>query len=316
MTRLTVRVPATTANLGSGFDCVGMAFDWFDELTLDLVESPVLEVVVTGEGADGVPLDDSHLVISSLLDGLAEFGVERPAGMRLTCRNTIPHSRGLGSSAAAIVAGLTLAWGIARPGEPVDRAAITRLATFAEGHPDNAGAAVWGGAILAWAREGRVSLVQLPLPEGFEAVAFVPDFECRTDDARRVLPETVARADAVAQAIAAAALPLALTLRPDLLLDATADLLHQQYRARSDAPRPRADAPVARRRSAGGHLRGGAHRHRRGSARTVGGHRGGRGGRVRGSSTGAGGRRRAHHRVRPHAADPGFLWLWPSQLLG
>ncbi|MBB1513931.1 homoserine kinase [Tessaracoccus sp. MC1627] len=236
MTRLTVRVPATTANLGSGFDCVGMAFDWFDELTLDLVESPVLEVVVTGEGADGVPLDDSHLVISSLLDGLAEFGVERPAGMRLTCRNTIPHSRGLGSSAAAIVAGLTLAWGIARPGEPVDRAAITRLATFAEGHPDNAGAAVWGGAILAWAREGRVSLVQLPLPEGFEAVAFVPDFECRTDDARRVLPETVARADAVAQAIAAAALPLALTLRPDLLLDATADLLHQQYRA--DLMRP------------------------------------------------------------------------------
>ncbi|MHA6509663.1 homoserine kinase [Tessaracoccus sp. Y1736] len=236
MTRLTVRVPATTANLGSGFDCVGMAFDWFDELTLDLVESPVLEVVVTGEGADGVPLDDGHLVISSLLDGLAEFGVERPAGMRLTCRNTIPHSRGLGSSAAAIVAGLTLAWGIARPGEPVDRAAITRLATFAEGHPDNAGAAVWGGAILAWAREGRVSLVQLPLPEGFEAVAFVPDFECRTDDARRVLPETVARADAVAQAIAAAALPLALTLRPDLLLDATADLLHQQYRA--DLMRP------------------------------------------------------------------------------
>ncbi|MBB1516209.1 homoserine kinase [Tessaracoccus sp. MC1679] len=236
MTRLTVRVPATTANLGSGFDCVGMAFDWFDELTLELVESPVLEVVVTGEGADGVPLDDSHLVISSLLDGLAEFGVERPAGMRLTCRNTIPHSRGLGSSAAAIVAGLTLAWGIARPGEPVDRAAITRLATFAEGHPDNAGAAVWGGAILAWAREGRVSLVQLPLPEGFEAVAFVPDFECRTDDARRVLPETVARADAVAQAIAAAALPLALTLRPDLLLDATADLLHQQYRA--DLMRP------------------------------------------------------------------------------
>lgn len=231
MTRLTVRVPATTANLGSGFDCVGMAFDWFDELILDVLENPVLELVVSGEGADGVPLDDSHLVVSSLVEGLAEFGVERPVGMRLTCRNTIPHSRGLGSSAAAIVAGLTLAWGIARPGEPVDRAAITRLATAAEGHPDNVGAAVWGGAILAWAREGRVSLVQLPLPEGFEAVAFVPGFECRTDDARRILPETVARADAVAQAIAAAALPLALTLRPDLLLDATADLLHQQYRA-------------------------------------------------------------------------------------
>ncbi|MHA6524854.1 homoserine kinase [Tessaracoccus sp. G1721] len=236
MTRLTVRVPATTANLGSGFDCVGMAFDWYDEVTLDVSDRPGLEVVVDGEGADGVPLDEGHLVVSSLLDGLKQFGAARPAGMRLTCRNTIPHSRGLGSSAAAIVAGLTLAWGVARPGAEVDRAAITRLATAAEGHPDNAGAAVWGGAILAWAREGKVSLVQLPLPADFEAVAFVPGFECRTDEARRVLPQTVSRSDAVAQAIAAAALPLALTVRPDLLLDATADLLHQQYRA--DLMRP------------------------------------------------------------------------------
>lgn len=239
MRRLTVRVPATTANLGSGFDCVGMAFDWFDELTLDLLDEPGTEVVVTGEGADEVPRDESHLIIATLLDGLAAFGAQRPAGLRLTCHNTIPHSRGLGSSAAAIVAGLAFAWGIARPGEPLDRAVLTRLATEAEGHPDNAGAAVWGGAILAWSREGKVSLVQLPLPDGFAAVAFVPDFECRTDDARRVLPATVSRDDAVSQAIAAAALPLALTVRPDLLLDATADRLHQQYRA--DLMRPAYD---------------------------------------------------------------------------
>lgn len=231
MHRLTVRVPATTANLGSGFDCVGMAFDWYDELTLEVLDSPGLDIVVTGEGAGEVPRDERHLVVATLLDGLAAFGAERPEGLRLTCHNTIPHSRGLGSSAAAIVAGLTLAWGIARPGEPVDRAAITRLATAAEGHPDNAGAAVWGGAILAWARDDKVSLVQLPLPDGFAAVAFVPGFECRTEDARRVLPDTVRRGDAVAQAIAAAALPLALTVRPDLLLDATADRLHQPFRA-------------------------------------------------------------------------------------
>ncbi|MHA6511675.1 homoserine kinase [Tessaracoccus sp. Z1128] len=248
MRQLTVRVPATTANLGSGFDCVGMAFDWYDELTLDLLDEPGLDVVVTGEGAGDVALDERHLVVSSLLDGLAAFGASRPPGMRLTCRNTIPHSRGLGSSAAAIVAGLTLAWGVARPGEPVDRASVTRMATQAEGHPDNAGAAVWGGAILAWAREGKVSLVQLPLPVGFQAVAFVPDFECRTDEARRVLPATVARTDAVAQAIAAAALPLALTLRPDLLLDATADRLHQRYRA--DLMRPAYDL-MSRLRDAG-----------------------------------------------------------------
>lgn len=228
--RVTVRVPATTANLGSGFDCVGMAFDWFDELTLEVLEEPVLQVDVTGEGAHQVPMDERHLVVQSIRSGLAAFGGEA-AGMRLTCHNTIPHSRGLGSSAAAIVGGLSLAWGVAHPGEPLDRSAITRLATVAEGHPDNAGAAVWGGAILAWARGGRVSLVQLDVPESLAAVAFVPGIESKTDEARAVLPDTVARADAVNQAIAAATLPLALTKRPDLLFDATADLLHQQYRA-------------------------------------------------------------------------------------
>lgn len=228
--RLTVRVPATTANLGSGFDCVGMAFDWFDELTLDVLDEPGLEIAVTGEGATQVPTDERHLVIRSLRRGLREWDADVP-GLRLSAHNTIPHSRGLGSSAAAIVAGLTLAWGIAHPGRPIDRSAITLLAHEAEGHPDNAGAAVWGGAILAWARGEKVSLVQLPLHENFRAVAFVPGNESKTDDARAVLPETVSRADAVSQAIAAAVLPLALTKRPDLLFDATADLLHQQYRA-------------------------------------------------------------------------------------
>lgn len=228
--RLGVRVPATTANLGSGFDCVGMAFDWVDELELDILDEPGLEVHVTGEGAAQVPRDERHLVVDAILRGLEAFGAQRP-GMRLRCHNTIPHSRGLGSSAAAIVAGLALAWGIARPGAELDRAAITRLANDVEGHPDNVGAAVWGGAILAWAREGKVSLVQLPLPEGFRAVSFVPGFECRTDEARAVLPDVVLRSDAVAQAIAAAVLPLALTQRPDLLFDATHDRLHQGFRA-------------------------------------------------------------------------------------
>lgn len=228
--RLTVRVPATTANLGSGFDCVGMAFDWFDELTLDVLDEPGLEIAVTGEGAHQVPTDERHLVVRSISRGLQEWGGDAP-GLRLSAHNTIPHSRGLGSSASAIVAGLTLAWGIAHPGEPIDRPAITRLAHEAEGHPDNAGAAVWGGAILAWARAGKVSLVQLPLADSFRAVAYVPATESKTDDARAVLPDTVSRTDAVSQAIAAAVLPLALTKRPDLLFDATADLLHQQYRA-------------------------------------------------------------------------------------
>ncbi|HMR48266.1 MAG TPA: homoserine kinase [Arachnia sp.] len=238
MAMLRVRVPATTANLGSGFDCLGAAFDWYDELTLETRPEPGLEVVVTGEGASQVPRDERHLVVATILRGLEEWGGSRP-GMRLTAHNTIPHSRGLGSSASAIVAGLALAWGVARPGIALDRQELLRLSSEMEGHPDNAGAAVYGGAIWAWQHEAGVRLIELDLHPSLSAMVWVPEFECRTDEARAVLPATVSRADAVAQAIAAAALPMALTVRPDLLLDATADLLHQRYRA--DLMRPSFD---------------------------------------------------------------------------
>ena len=231
MTTLHVRVPATTANLGSGFDCVGLALDFYDELELELCEDPnVLDVVVEGQGAGAVPTDESHLVLSSLLTGLREWGGER-SGMRLRCLNRIPHSRGLGSSASAIVAGLAFAWGMSHPGRDLDLAQLTRVSSAMEGHPDNAGAAVWGGAILAWFEDENVRLVQLDVPPSIETRVWVPQFEVGTAGARSVLPESVPRRDAVAQAIAAAALPLALERRPDLLLAATSDRLHQSYRA-------------------------------------------------------------------------------------
>ena len=231
MTTLRVRVPATTANLGSGFDCVGLALDFHDELQLELLDDAgTLVVEVEGEGAGDVPTDETHLVVSSLLAGLREWGGQRP-GMRLRCSNRIPHSRGLGSSASAIVAGLTLAWGISRPGEELDRAELTRVSSFMEGHPDNAGAAVWGGAVLGWFEGDDVKLVRLDVPSTIGARVWVPQFEVKTAGARSVLPDAVPRQDAVAQAIAAAALPLALERRPDLLLAATADRLHQRYRA-------------------------------------------------------------------------------------
>ncbi|MDO5737017.1 MAG: homoserine kinase [Propionibacteriaceae bacterium] len=231
MSTLRVRVPATTANLGSGFDCVGVALDFHDDLELVLTDDPsTLDITVEGQGAQDVPLDDTHLVVSSLLEGLREWGGERP-GMMLRCVNRIPHSRGLGSSASAIVAGLAFAWGISRPGQELDRAELTRVSSLMEGHPDNAGAAVWGGAVLGWFEGSDVALVQLSVPDTIGARIWVPQFEVKTAGARSVLPEMVPRADAVAQAMAAAALPLALERRHDLLLAATADRLHQSYRA-------------------------------------------------------------------------------------
>ncbi len=231
MTTLRVRVPGTTANLGSGFDCVGMALAFADELELDIVDDPgMLSIEVRGEGSGNVPMDDSHLVVSSLLTGLANWGGERP-GMRLRCLNRIPHSRGLGSSSSAIVAGLAFAWGISHPGDALDRAELTRVSSALEGHPDNAGAAVWGGAILGWFENDTVRLVQLDVPSLISTRVWVPHFEVGTAGARSVLPDSVSRTDAVAQAIAAAALPLALERRHDLLLAATSDRLHQSYRA-------------------------------------------------------------------------------------
>lgn len=229
--RIDVRVPATTANVGSGFDSIGISLDLWDDLSLTVLDEPgALVVEVTGEGAGSVPLDESHLVVSSLLAGLEAWGRARP-GIALTCHNRIPHSRGLGSSAAAIVGGLALAWGIANPGVPLDLAELTRISSRLEGHPDNAGAAVWGGAILAWFTAGEVRLVQLDLPKSLATRVWIPEFEVATAGARAVLPDSVSRTDAVAQAIAAAALPLALERRHDLLLKATGDLLHQSYRA-------------------------------------------------------------------------------------
>lgn len=231
MQTLRVAVPGTTANLGSGFDCVGMALAFNDELELDLLDDPgALDIVVSGEGAGNVPVDDSHLVISSILTGLEVWGGKRP-GMRLRSVNRIPHSRGLGSSASAIVAGLAFAWGISHPGQDLDRRELTRVSSFLEGHPDNAGAAVWGGAILAWFEGETVRLVQLNVPDAITTRVWVPHFEVGTAGARSVLPDSVARDDAVAQAIASAALPLALERRHDLLFAATSDRLHQSYRA-------------------------------------------------------------------------------------
>ncbi|XSS53813.1 homoserine kinase [Propionibacteriaceae bacterium Y1923] len=216
---------------------MGLALDWYDELTLTPERELIVEV--TGEGADRVPLDKRHLVVATIRRGLRAFGDDPDRGFRLRCTNTVPHSRGLGSSAAAIAAGYGLAWGLARPDQAPDLDWICDLASEDEGHPDNAAAAVHGGAVLAWGRSdaaedaapGTVTgVARLQLDPRVRVRVWIPEFELPTAQARQVLPETLPRPQVIAQASRAALLVHALAQAPELLHEATFDWLHQQQR--------------------------------------------------------------------------------------
>jgi homoserine kinase len=222
-----VRVPATSANLGPGFDAFGLALGLYDELEVRAVDQG-LTVRVEGEGATELPRDSSHLVVRSLHTALDMLG--RPVdGLELRCVNRIPHGRGLGSSAAAIVGGVLAAFGLT--GTPVDHERVLRLAARIEGHPDNVAACVYGGFTIAWNDADGGRAVRLEPDPAISAVAYVPPDPLSTEQARGLLPDTVAHADAAANAGRAALLATAVTSRPDLLLLATEDRLHQQYRA-------------------------------------------------------------------------------------
>jgi homoserine kinase len=238
---VTVRVPASSANLGPGFDSLGLAFDLRDVLTVQAVASagsaPGVAVVVDGEGAAAVPLDESHLVVRSIRAGLAHAGVAQP-GLRLQCTNAIPHGRGLGSSSAAIVAGLVAARGLLPDPAMLDDGAVFELATAMEGHPDNAAATLFGGFTVAWTEgvgergaRGAARAVQVPLDASIRAVLCVPDGKLATSRARAMLPARVPHGDAAFNAGRAALLVEALSRRPDVLSAATQDRLHQDQRA-------------------------------------------------------------------------------------
>jgi len=221
-----VRVPATSANLGPGFDTFGLALTLYDDLIVTPCGSGVT-VEVTGCGEGEVPLDESHLVVRSIRAGLAALGASVP-GFTLRCDNRIPHGRGLGSSSAAIVGGLAAAYGLA--GVPVDRDRIVVLANEIEGHPDNVAAAALGGFTIAWTDGGDGRAIRLDPADGVAAVAYVPDNRVLTKEARGLLPSVVSHTDAAANAGKAALLVAAVTVRPELLLTATEDRLHQEYR--------------------------------------------------------------------------------------
>lgn len=228
---VTVSVPATSANLGPGYDALGLALDLRDTVTAE-VSGDRTEIVVDGEGADSVPRDESHLVHRAMAEAFTEIGMEFPP-VRLHCKNVIPHGRGLGSSSAAIVAGIGIAHalvdGAVRDGE---LESVFALAARIEGHPDNVAPACFGGLTVAYADDhGRFHATRAGVDPGICAVAFVPPDAVETKTARGMLPAQVPFADAAANAGRSALLVAALGGRPELLLEATEDRLHQRYRA-------------------------------------------------------------------------------------
>ncbi|NDU75737.1 homoserine kinase [Actinomadura sp. DSM 109109] len=249
-----VRTPATSANLGPGFDSLGLALSLYDDVEVEAAGYG-LSIEVDGEGAEVADRGERHLIVRVLrqtfdvLDDLAGTGPARPAGLRLRCRNRIPHSRGLGSSSAAIVAGIVAARALHPAGRLLDDAGALRLATEIEGHPDNVAPCLAGGLTVAWTAPGGPRSVRLE-SQVRRVVAFVPEQRLATERARGLLPETIPHGDAAANAGRAALLVAALTggLDAGVLLDATEDRLHQDYRAPA---MPESAALVARLRDAG-----------------------------------------------------------------
>ncbi|GAB3133385.1 homoserine kinase [Tsukamurella serpentis] len=256
--KTTVTVPASSANLGPGFDTLGLALGLYDEVTAETIADGGLEIVVSGEGEGEVPTDDRHLVVVALRRTLAHLDVAAP-GLRLTCVNRIPHSRGLGSSSAAAVAGIAAAAALAAAADApraLTTAEMVQLSSEFEGHPDNASACVLGGGVVSWtvpavpapdvagyrdhaAASGaptapvRYGARRMDVHRDIRAYVFVPSVQSSTSVTRGLLPRLVPHADAAFNASRAALMVLALTEHPDLLLEATEDRLHQRYRAAS-----------------------------------------------------------------------------------
>jgi homoserine kinase len=228
---VTVRVPATSANLGPGFDSLGLALALHDTVRA-VVRPDGVDVRVAGTGAGEVGRGEGNLVVRAMRAAFTVIG-EQPPGLGLDCQNEIPQGFGLGSSAAAIVAGLLAARELAGAAGAAALSAdvVLRLATGLEGHPDNVAACLSGGLTISWTSAAGVRVVRLiPVP-GLEPVLCVPAVPLATESARMVLPADIPHAHAAANSARAALLIAALTSRPDLLVDATVDFLHQQYRA-------------------------------------------------------------------------------------
>ncbi|WP_375339620.1 homoserine kinase [Microbacterium rhizophilus] len=229
---VSVRVPATSANLGPGFDTLGLALSVYDELDVTALAPGELEIDVTGTGAEEIPRDESHLIARTIRYCFEAVG--RPApGLRIAARNGIPHGKGMGSSGAAVAAGVLAAKGLLEGEAELTDTDLLRLATEIEGHPDNVAPALFGGLTIAWTEHGVPKHKKLLVHRGVAPVVFVPDRTMSTHAARSVLEAEVSRESAVFNVSRSALLIAALTQSPDLLLSATEDRLHQEQRAQA-----------------------------------------------------------------------------------
>lgn len=228
-----VRVPATSANLGPGFDTLGIALAYGDDLTAETRDAPGALVRVTGVGEGEVPTDALNLVVRSAAHVYEQLGRELP-GLELDAHNRIPHGRGMGSSGSAIVAGVMIAAGLLEtdPESPVtlSDAQLLAFATDLEGHPDNVAPALFGGLTIAWTTAEGPRFKKLMVHRGVAPLVLVPSFTMSTELARSLQPQQVPHEDAVFNVSRSALLIAALTQSPELLFEATEDRLHQNYR--------------------------------------------------------------------------------------
>lgn len=222
MDRVVVRAPATIANIGPGFDCLGLAIAWHNEIRLERDRSGGLTVTAAGRGADQVPRDGSNLAVRAIAKVLGQ-----PRGLRIHQTNAIPFGRGFGSSAAAIVGGLVAARAFAPDAGAWDADVLVAIAAEMEGHADNVAPCVHGGAVVAAGR----AVMPLGAPQGIEAVVCIAPSAMATEAARKLLPASVPLADAAATAGHAALLAASLAAGdPSRLFEATEDVIHQPAR--------------------------------------------------------------------------------------
>lgn len=226
---VSVSVPATSANLGPGYDALGLALEIRDFVIAKFTDDNKVTVEVTGQGAGKLPTDETHLIAKTIIDACKAFGTE-VTGLHVECKNAIPQGRGLGSSAAAIVAGLVLASKLTYARASEDE--LLQMANAIEGHPDNVAACLLGAMTIAWLEDdGKANSVSMNVHPDISPVLGIPQTELDTHKARGLIPESIPHVDAAFNAGRSALLVAAMIGDPDFLLEATEDKLHQPFRA-------------------------------------------------------------------------------------